>query len=94
MPGLRGMPDVTTTMSEFALSGVVAGAEHACVRSPDGARLEHVERDARSFLVGDVDDDDVGELLVGDTAGDRRADVSRATDDGHFSIHANAPERC
>ena len=44
-------------------------------------------RDARRLLVGDVDDDDVGELLVGDRARDRRADGAGAADDCDFSIH-------
>ena len=46
-----------------------------------------VERDARRLLVGDVDDDDVGELLVGDAAGHRRADVAGAAHHCHFAIH-------
>ena len=87
MPGLRGTPEVMTTTSELAVCGVVGAADDAAVRPGDRARLEHVERDARGLLVGDVDDDDVGQLLVGDTAGDGRADVAGSTHHGHFAIH-------
>ena len=70
MPGLRGTPDVMTTTSESAVcfqpSSVAAVADDARVRPVDRARLEHVERDAGRLLIGDVDDDDVGQFLVGD----------------------------
>ena len=67
-----------------------AVADHARVRSLDRAGLEHVERDPGRLLVGDVDDDDVGELLVGNRARHRGADGARATDDCHFSVHEDS----
>ena len=72
--------------------GVVAGAHDARVRAVDRARLEHVERDARRLLIGDVDDDDVGQLLVGDTARHRRAHIACAADDRNFAIHSMSPD--
>ena len=47
---------------------------------------------AGGLLIGDVDDDDVGQLLVGDAAGDRRADVARAAHHCHFAIHSSTPQ--
>ena len=67
--------------------GVIAGAEHAGIGSPDRARLEHVERDAGRLLIRDIDHHDVGELLVGDAARHGRADVSGAADDCYLPIH-------
>ena len=43
--------------------------------------------DAGRLRLGDVDDDDVGQLLVGDRARDRRADVAGAAYHCHFSVH-------
>ena len=76
MPGLRGTPEVMTTMSELALSRVVAGAHDARIGAVDRTGLENVERDAGGLLVGDVDDDDVRQLLLGDAARHGRADVA------------------
>ena len=42
------------------------------------------------LLVGDVDDDDVGELLVGDRARNRGAYRAGATDDCHFTVHESS----
>jgi hypothetical protein len=72
---------------------VVGPANDAAVGTGDRARLEHVERDARGLRVGDIDDDDVGEFLVGDTAGDGRADIARAPHHGHFAIHSGSSKR-
>ena len=90
MPGLRGMPDVITTTSEFALSAksLVPTPIDARGRAFDRARLVDVERDARRLGLGDVDDDDVGELLLRDRARHRGADIACAADHRHFSIHA------
>ncbi len=68
-----------------------AVADDARVRPFDRAGLEHVERDARRLRFGDVDDDDVGKLLVGDGARHRRADVAGAAHNGHFTIHVSSP---
>ena len=57
--------------------GIVAGPHHARVGPVDRARLEHVERDARCFLIGDVDHDDVGQLFVRHPARHSGADVPR-----------------
>src|SRR5712671_4363390 len=54
---------------------VVAGADHTRVRTPHRTRFEHVERDAFRLLVGDVDDNDVGELLVGHAPSHGGADI-------------------
>ena len=92
MPGLRGTPEVMTTTSELArLRRSRRPPITRAVRSVDRARLEHVERDAGRLLIGDVDDDDVGQFLVGDAARHRRADVAGAADDCHFAIHVDAP---
>ena len=94
MPGLRGTPDVMTTTSELAVSFQPASSAPApMIRESDpsiGHASMHVERDALRLLVGDVDDDDVGQLLVGDRARHRRADVAGAPDDRDFSIHASS----
>jgi hypothetical protein len=71
-----------TTTSECA------GADDARVGAFDRTRLVHVERDALGLLGGDVDDDDVGQFLVGDRPRDRRADVAGASYDRNFAIHA------
>ena len=88
MPGLRGTPEVMTTTSESGGVVVVVAADQPRVGSFDRAGLEHVERDARGLLVGDVDDHDVGQLLVGDGAGDRGADIAGAADDSDFPVHS------
>ena len=88
MPGLRGLPEVMTTMSEPAAALQSCAADHARVRSDDRTRLVDVERDARGLLLGDVDDDDVGQLLLRDRASHRHADVAGATYHCHFAIHA------
>ena len=93
MPGLRGTPGRDDDDVGVGALGVVAGAHHARVRSPHRARLEHVERDAGRLLIGDVDDDDIGQLLVRDPARDRGSDISRSTDDCNFAIHRSAPSR-
>ena len=41
-----------------------------------------------AFVIGDVDDDDVGQFFLRDGARHRRADVARAADHRDFSIHA------
>ena len=87
MPGLRGTPEVMTTTSESGRVGVVAAADQPRVGALDRARLEHVERHARRLLVGDVDDDDVGQLLDGDGARHGGADVAGAADHGDFAVH-------
>ena len=56
------MPEVMTTTSEPALIDVVVAADDRAVRADDGAGLGDVEGDARGLVLGDVDDDDVGEL--------------------------------
>ena len=88
MPGLRGTPDVMTTTSEPALSAKSVAADQARVGSLDRAGLEHVERDALGLRLGDVDDHDIGQFLVGDRARDGGPDVARAADDGDFPVHA------
>ena len=95
MPGLRGTPEVITTTSELALSAKSFGAnaDHARRRAFDRARLVDVERDAGGLRVGNVDDHDVGELLLRDRTRHRCADVARTTDDRHFSIHHLTPIR-
>ena len=60
----------------------------ARVRSDDRARLVDVERDARRLLLGDVDDDDIGQFLLRDGARHRHADVAGAAYHCHFAIHA------
>ncbi len=51
MPGLRGIPEVMTTTSEFGrrLPALVVGAvaDDARIGPLDRARLEHVQADAR-----------------------------------------------
>ena len=41
----------------------------------------------RGLLIGNVDDDDVGELLIGDCPGDRGANRAGTTYNGDFSLH-------
>ena len=41
-----------------------------------------------AFVLGDVDDDDIGQLLLRDGPGHRHADVAGATNHGDFTIHA------
>ena len=87
MPGLRGTPDVIDDDVGVGALGVVAGAQDPCVRAPDRTRFEHVERNARRFLVGDVDDHHVCQLFVGDASRHGGAHVPRTANDRHFSIH-------
>jgi hypothetical protein len=62
-------------------------ADHPGVGPLDGAGFQHVERDASRLLIRDVDDDDVGQLLVGDRSRDGRPDVARSPDHRDFTIH-------
>jgi hypothetical protein len=68
-----------------------ADAGHTRVRFLDRTRLEHVERHALGFLLRDVDDHDIGKLLVGDRPRNSRADVAGASNHGHFPIHDSTP---
>jgi len=66
--------------------GVVIGAEHPRLRPFDRARLEDVESLALGDALENVEQHDVGELLVREAARRRGADVPRA-DDADFAVH-------
>jgi hypothetical protein len=66
--------------------GVVVGADHARVGALDRRRLHDVEALALGHALDDVDQDDVGQLAVGDTLGQRRPHVA-AAHHRHFSVH-------
>ena len=66
----------------------VRAADEARVRSDDRTRLVDIERHPCGLLLGDVDDDDIGQLLLRDRSSHRHADVAGATDHCHFAIHA------
>ena len=86
--GMAGVLD-SARMRSFIAKELNVSVEniHAFVRSVHRARLENVERHTGGLLVGDVDDDDVGQLFLRDAARDRRADVSCSADDCDFAIH-------
>jgi hypothetical protein len=66
----------------------VGAADQSRVAADDRARLVDVERHTRRLRLGDVDDDDIGELLLRDGARNRHTDVAGATDHSDFAIHA------
>jgi hypothetical protein len=70
--------------------GVVAGTEHPRVGPVNRTGLEHVERHPGGLLIGNIDNDDVGELLVRDAAGYGGTDVPRSPDHGYFAIHVRS----
>jgi hypothetical protein len=70
----------------------VAAADDSRVGSEDRAGFVHVERNAGRLLIGNVDDDDVGQLLFRNGARDGRADVAGAADNRLFvSCRFQAP---
>ena len=71
---------------------VVAAANHAAVGAGDRAGLQDVERDPGRLLVGDIDDDDVGELFVGDAARHRGLRHCLRHQQRYFAIHLNLLE--
>jgi hypothetical protein len=66
---------------------VVGSTDHEAVRAENGARFENIECDTGRFLVGDIDNDHIGEFFFGDAARNRCANIPCAAHDRHFSIH-------
>jgi hypothetical protein len=66
---------------------VVVAADDLAVRPDDGAALGDVQGDAGRLVLGDVDDDDVGEVALGDDARGGHADVAGAAYDCDFALH-------
>ncbi len=73
--------------------GVVVGADDGRAEALDRAHVHHVERLALRQALGDVDHDDVGDLVQQQELGGGRADLSRA-DDGHLRIGHESPLPC
>src|SRR5262249_44757767 len=67
--------------------GIITGPHRPAVRSPDGTCFEHVQCDARRLLIRNVDDNHVGQLLVGNTSGNGGAHIACSTDYGYSSSH-------
>ena len=77
-----------TTTSEFALSAIAqVPTPTTRAADPRSARLEDIESDTRRLGVGDIDDDDIGELSLRDRACSRCPDIASATNDCDLSIH-------
>ena len=80
LPGLRGMPAVTMRTSAPAQSAQLEVPVMLRVVAEDGAVLLEVERLALGevLLLGDVEEDDVAELLARGQRGELAADVAGA----------------
>jgi len=66
MPGLRGMPAVMTTISEFAGVFIVVGAGDVGVALFDGHGFEQIQSFALRDAFDDVNEDYVGQFFGSD----------------------------
>ena len=90
MPGLRAMPEVMTTISEFCGLVIAVRADDERVVAQHWTRFEDVQRLALRHIRHDIHQHHIGIVALGDALAQRRAHVP-GSDDGYFAAHLAFP---
>ena len=85
MPGLRAMPDVTTTISESAVSSYRLVPLMRCEKPMIGEDCEDIEGFALGQTFYDVEHHNISDVVLDEALGQASPDVTCA-DDGNFHI--------